>query len=455
MAACYDVRVSEGWAVAIGLAAVVVLILINALFVAAEFAFVAVRRSRVEQLASSGVGRARLLLGTLQHLDRSIAATQLGITMAGLALGWLGEPVLAGIIEPPIDAVLGDLVGDTAATIVATIIAFAIVTTLVIVFAELAPKSLALARTEGVALWVAPPVTVFARIFGPFVWALNRAGRLAVRPLGVNSSSGEEETLEPEELELVIEASARAGLLSTSELLLARRALEFSAIQANQIMVPRTELVAIDANDSLEEVLNVVERHQHTRYPVYEDDLDHILGIIDAKDLLALVRRGEGGWRSLVRPVVAIPESVSVEVAVAAMRAKQVQIVVLVDEHGGTSGILTADEVLYRLLGRWLGGRSGQPTDTVRSLPTGNLLLSGLALIADVEDATGAELADEDYDTVGGFIMARLGRIPRAGDRVNVPGYQFRVMAMDGRRVDRVLVVKNSADEAANTAAAV
>jgi len=455
VAACYDVRVSEGWAVAIGLAAVVVLILINALFVAAEFAFVAVRRSRVEQLASSGVGRARLLLGTLQHLDRSIAATQLGITMAGLALGWLGEPVLAGIIEPPIDAVLGDLVGDTAATIVATIIAFAIVTTLVIVFAELAPKSLALARTEGVALWVAPPVTVFARIFGPFVWALNRAGRLAVRPLGVNSSSGEEETLEPEELELVIEASARAGLLSTSELLLARRALEFSAIQANQIMVPRTELVAIDANDSLEEVLNVVERHQHTRYPVYEEDLDHILGIIDAKDLLALVRRGEGGWRSLVRPVVAIPESVSVEVAVAAMRAKQVQIVVLVDEHGGTSGILTADEVLYRLLGRWLGGRSGQPTDTVRSLPTGNLLLSGLALIADVEDATGAELADEDYDTVGGFIMARLGRIPRAGDRVNVPGYQFRVMAMDGRRVDRVLVVKNSADEAANTAAAV
>lgn len=455
MAACYDVRVSEGWAVAIGLAAVVVLILINALFVAAEFAFVAVRRSRVEQLASSGVGRARLLLGTLQHLDRSIAATQLGITMAGLALGWLGEPVLAGIIEPPIDAVLGDLVGDTAATIVATIIAFAIVTTLVIVFAELAPKSLALARTEGVALWVAPPVTVFARVFGPFVWALNRAGRLAVRPLGVNSSSGEEETLEPEELELVIEASARAGLLSTSELLLARRALEFSAIQANQIMVPRTELVAIDANDSLEEVLNLVERHQHTRYPVYEEDLDHILGIIDAKDLLALVRRGEGGWRSLVRPVVAIPESVSVEVAVAAMRAKQVQIVVLVDEHGGTSGILTADEVLYRLLGRWLGGRSGQPTDTVRSLPTGNLLLSGLALIADVEDATGAELADEDYDTVGGFIMARLGRIPRAGDRVNVPGYQFRVMAMDGRRVDRVLVVKNSADEAANTAAAV
>jgi len=444
--------VSEGWAVAIGLTAVVVLIAINALFVAAEFAFVAVRRSRVEQLATSGLGRARLLLGTLQHLDRSIAATQLGITMAGLALGWLGEPVLAGIVEPPIDASLGEIAGETAAHIIATVVAFALVTTLVIVFAELAPKSLALAKTEGVALWVAPPVSVFARILGPAVWALNRAGRLAVLPFGVKTSGGEEETLEPEELELVIEASARAGLLSTSELLLARRALEFSAIQADQIMVPRTELVAIDATDSLEEVLNLVERHQHTRYPVYEEDLDHILGIIDAKDLLALVRRGEGGWRSLVRPVVAIPESVSVEVAVAAMRARQVQIVVLVDEHGGTSGILTADEVLYRLLGRWLGGRSGQPADTVRPLPTGNLLLSGLALIADVEDATGAELADEDYDTVGGFIMARLGRIPHAGDRVDVPGYQFRVMAMDGRRVDRVLVVKMGQGEPAAAA---
>ena len=239
---------------------------------------------------------------------------------------------------------------------------------------------------------------------------------------------------------MVIEASARAGLLSTSELLLARRALEFSAIQADQIMVPRTEVVAIDAESALDEVLTVIETHQHTRYPVFEDDLDHILGILDAKDVLRLLHHGGSDWRSLVRPAVAIPESVSVEVAVAAMRAQQVQIVILVDEHGGTSGILTADEVLYRLLGRWLGGR--QAEEAVRPLATGNLLLSGLALVADVEDATGAELATEDYDTVGGFIMARLGRIPRVGDRVDVPGYQFRVMAMDGRRVDRVLVVK-------------
>ena len=284
------------------------------------------------------------------------------------------------------------------------------------------------------------PLAIFRGIFRPFVWLLNYAGALVVRPFGVRRS-GNEESLDADELELVMQASARAGLLSKSELLLARRALEFSEIQADQIMVPRTEVVAIDAEAELETVLATVESQQHTRYPIYEGDLDHILGILDAKDLLKLLRAGERGWRALVRPAVAIPESVSVEIAVAAMRANQVQIVLLVDEHGGTSGILTADEVLYRLLGRWLGGR-GQGQETVRTLPAGNLLLSGLALIADVEDATGAELADEDFDTVGGFIMARLGRVPHVGDRVELPGYQFRVMAMDGRRVDRVLVVK-------------
>jgi putative hemolysin len=429
-----------GWGLALGLGAVVGLILFNAIFVAAEFAFVGIRRTRVEQLAAGGNSRARLLLASLRALDRTIATTQLGITMAGLALGWLGEPVIARVIDPPVSAVLS-FAPQAISSVATIVISFSLVTALVIVFAELVPKSVALARVEGAALWLAVPVTVFGRIFQPVVWALNRAGRMIVRPFGIRPGSAADETLDTDELELVIQASARAGLLSTSELLLARRALEFGAIQANQIMVPRTEVVAVDAEADIDMLLATIAEHQHTRYPVYEGDLDHVLGILDAKTLLGLVRSGATDWRSLVRPAVAIPEAVSVEIAVAAMRANQVQIVILVDEHGGTSGILTADEVLYRLLGRWLG-RGPRGDETVRKLPAGNLLLSGLALIADVEDETGAELADEDYDTVGGFIMTRLGRIPRVGDRVDVQGYQFRVMAMDGRRVDRVLVVR-------------
>jgi CBS domain containing-hemolysin-like protein len=420
---------------------VVVLVLFNAVFVAAEFAFVSVRRTRVDQLASAGNGRAKLLVRVLQHLDSTIATTQLGVTMAGLALGWLGEPVLAKIIEPPVEAALG-FAPSSVASVVSVVVAFTLVTAIAIIFGELAPKSIALHGGVKLALWLALPVRAFGTVFRPFVWLLNRAGALVVYPLGIRPSNERDTTLDTEELEMVIEASARAGLLSTSELLLARRALEFSAIQADQIMVPRTEVVALDAEDSLETVLDVVAHHQHTRYPVFEEDLDHVLGILDAKDLIALVHSGGREWRPLVRPAVAIPESVSVGTAVASRRARQGQIVSLVDEHGGTSGILTADEVLYRLLGRWLGG-GRQGGESVRALAAGNFLVSGLALIADVEDATKADLANEDYDTVGGFVMAKLGRIPRVGDRVEVPGYQFRVMAMDGRRVDRVLVVKS------------
>lgn len=429
------------WTV-IGLVSVIVLVAANGLFVATEFAYVAVRRSRIEQLASTGQSRAKLLLASLHDLDNYIAATQLGITMSSLALGWVGEPALARIIEPPIEAIVGSWAADAVAHTVSVIVAFTVITTLHIVLGELAPKTMALQRSEATALWVAAPIAVFNRVFRPFIWVMNAAGRAVVRPFGIAPASEHEANLSPEELELVIQASARAGLLSSSELMLARRALEFSAIQADQIMVPRTEVVAIDSTAGLEEVLSLVEQHQHTRYPVFEDDLDHILGVLDAKALLKLLHSGGSDWRGLVEPAVAIPESVSVEVAVQAMRAKQVQIVVLVDEHGGTSGILTADEVLYRLLGRWLGG-GRQQGETVRPLAAGNLLVSGLALIADVEDATQAELTSEDYDTIGGFIMHRLGRIPRVGDRVEVPGYQFRVMAMDGRRVDRVLVVKH------------
>lgn len=433
---------SDTWLVIIGLVSVLLLVAANGLFVATEFAYVAVRRTRVEQLAESGHARAKLLLSSLHDLDNYIAATQLGITMASLALGWVGEPALARLIGPPVESVVGSW-APAISHGVAVAISFALITTLHIVLGELAPKTLALQRSEATALWVAAPIAVFNRIFRPFIWLMNAAGRAVVRPFGIHPAHEHEASLDTDELELVIQASARAGLLSTSELLLARRALEFSAIQADQIMVPRTEVVAIDAEDPLSEILDIVAKHQHTRYPVFEGDLDHILGILDAKDLLALVRSGSGDWRALVRPAVAIPETVSVEVAVATMRARQVQILLLIDEHGGTSGILTADEVLYRLLGRWLGGaRPGG--EAVRPLAAGNFLVSGLALITDVEDATHAELADEDYDTVGGFVMARLGRIPHVGDRVRVPGYEFRVMAMDGRRVDRVLVVKGS-----------
>ncbi len=431
---------SETWFIVFDLVAVVLLVAANGLFVATEFAYVAVRRSRVEQLAGQGHARARVLLGALKELDHYIAATQLGITMSSLALGWIGEPALGHLIEPPIEDLVGGFAADAVAKTASFLVAFAVITALHIVLGELAPKTIALSRSEATALWVAAPIALFSRVFGPFIWILNHAGRLVVRPFGLGVMEEGRDSLDPEELEIVIEASARAGLLSSSELLLARRALELGQIQADQIMVPRTELVAIDASARFDEVVKLVVSSPHSRFPVFEEDLDNVVGVIEGKDLLPLVREGSEDWRRLVRPVVAVPETVSVEDAIATMRRREVRMLLLVDEHGGTAGILTADEVLYRLLGRWLAGPGNEGREHVRTLATGNILLSGLALITDVEDATGLDLQSDEFDTVGGFVMSRLGRIPVVGDVVEEPGYRFRVTAMDGRRVDRVLV---------------
>ena len=428
---------------ALGLVAVLALVAANGLFVATEFAYVAVRRTRVEQLASGGHARARLLLGSLGRLDTYIAATQLGVTMCSLALGWVGEPALAGLLEPPLERLLGGVAGTAAAHTIAVAVAFAAITTLLIVFGELAPKQMALARAERTALWMAAPMAVFARVFRPFIWALNGMGLGVARLAGVRPAADAEATLAPEELEIVMEASERAGLLSTAELLLARRGLEFGEIQASRIMVPRTEVVAIDAAATLAEALATVTAHPHRRYPVSEGDLDHVLGLLDAMDLLQLARAedADADWRALAQPVVAIPETVSVEVAVTEMRDRGAKLVVLIDEHGGASGILSGDDVLARLLGRWHDASRPRTGERVRRLPNGNLLLDGLALVADLEAAAGIDIAGdgEDFDTVGGLVMARLGRIPAVGERFREAGYEFQVTAMEGRRVARVL----------------
>jgi len=435
--------------ITIGLLAVLALVAANGLFVATEFAYVAVRRTRIEHLASSGHTRARLLLGSLNQLDMYIAATQLGITMSSLGLGWVGEPALASLIEPVLEDLFGDWAGTAASHTIAVTITFILITVLHIVFGELAPKTLALSQSERTALWVVAPIEVFARIFRPFIIVLNGMGLAVTRLVGVQPVSEEDSTLAPEELELVMEATARAGLLSTAELLLARRGLEFGEIQADQIMAPRTEVIAIDTNSSITEVIAITTSHTHRRYPVYEDDLDHIIGLLDTKELMGLVGEEGQDWRSLVGPVVAIPESVSVEVAVTEMRAQGAKLVVLVDEHGGTSGILSGDDVLARLLGEWHGGTRQQAGERIRQLPNGNLMLDGLALAADLEEITEIKLegTGEDFDTISGFAMERLGHIPAVGERFAEGGYEFQVTAMDGRRVARVIARRNVTPE--------
>ncbi len=432
----------------LGIAGVVVLIAANGLFVATEFAYVAVRRTRIEQLAENGHTRARLLLTALKQLDKYIASTQLGITMSSLALGWIGEPVIAGLLESPLKNLFGSGVGEAVSHTIAIAVAFIIVTGLLIVFGELAPKRIALQKSESIALWVAAPIAAFTRIFSPFIWALNGLGRLAVRLIGIKPiDDAENSIMEPEELERVIKASANAGQLSTVELLLARRGLEFGEIQADQIMTPRTEIVSLNTAMNLEEVHQIVDINPHTRYPVCEGDLDHMMGLLDTKDLLNL---NGNSWLSQIGSLVAIPEATSVEVAVTELQTQKAHMAMLIDEHGGTTGILTESDVLWRLLGR--SNQSEEvATQLIRPLQGGNFLLEGTLLIDDLENELQVKIdtEGEEYDTAGGLAMARLGRIPKAGDLFVEESYEFRVMAMDGKRVSRLLMrkIKQSENE--------
>ncbi len=419
------------------LLAVVALVLGNAFFVAAEFALVAVRRSRVEELVSKGVTGARSVRRAITHLDHYIAATQLGITLMSLGLGWLGEPTLGRLLE----RVFGHAPGSGT---LAVTIAFATITALHIVIGELTPKSVALQHPERTALLVAQPLAAFDLVFRPAVLALNGAGRAVTRLLGLRAPTGHELVHSAEELKMLVEASGRAGALEESERQIIYRAFDFADFAAHEVMVPRTELVAVEADTPGPALLRLVRDAGYSRYPVYEGSLDQVVGILHVRDLLDAVLEGrleQVTARELAREALFVPDSLPVDELLNRMREQGTTIAVVLDEFGGTAGLVTLENVLERLVGSLRDEFEREREPEVQHLPDGSTLLSGLTLISDVNEMFRLDLDDREYDTIGGYIFGTLGRLPKPGDVVPVKGYDLRVERMDGRRVDRVRVI--------------
>ncbi len=430
---------------ALGVASVFVLVLANGFFVATEFAIVGVRRSRLDHLATVGVANARAAQQVVGHLDTYIAACQLGITMASLALGWVGEPALAHLIEPPLEALVGRF-APTAAHGVAIGISFAIITSLHIVIGELAPKGLALQRPEGTALSVARPMQLFEFLFRWPIALLNGVGNGVLRIFGLHPAAGHELVHSVDELRLLVTGSQEAGVVEESEARIARRAFTFADQTAGALMTPRTEVDAVSVDVSLPELRARVAASAHTRLPVYRDSLDHIVGVLHVTDFYkALDKARETGapfdLRPLLRGTTAVPASKPADDLLDEMRAAARYFAVVVDEYGGTAGIVTVDDLVEALVGR-------MPPETtpgdVRATPQvvqeadGSLLMDGLLRLEEWEEATGVQVEPADHEaaeTLGGLIMARLGRIPRAGDEVTVADHTLRVEALDGRRV--------------------
>ena len=464
---------------ALGLVAVVILVLANGFFVATEFSLVSVRRTRIQQLAAEGNRRAVSVLDRLTHLDTYIAATQLGITISSLALGWIGEPVVAVIVEDVVHYLPFEI-GSTTIHAISFVIAFSIVTALHIVIGELAPKSLALQRPEQTALAVTTWIHGFLVIFRPVIYGLNWVGNRVVKMFGIEPAGGHAMVQSAEELMLSIQASREAGLVNQTAHDLVGRAFSFNDLQARHVMVPRTEVTAIPIDATLDDVMQVASDTSHTRLPIYEDDNDHIVGIIKVKRLMpiflaqveaeaiartaqvAVASNGHEPLDGSAREALAVaeeraqafrirdymmdamlvPETLAASEVLTRMREEQIQMAVVIDEYGGTAGIVTLQDIVTHLVGRVQDHedeeeRNGHTAD-------GILHLDGLTGLVELREQYNIDLLDEGYDveTLGGYVFFVLGRPAIVGDQVTAPsGQQFVVEAMEGLRVSRVQVV--------------
>lgn len=421
--------------IALRLAAVIALVLANAFFVAAEFALVSARRTRLDELAKAGDRKAMLALRAIQSLSRYLAASQLGITLASLALGWIGETTVASLIDgwfaalPP--------AGRAVAThTVASVIAFSIITSLHIVLGEQVPKSIAIVAPEQSSRWLAPPLMVFTWIMAGPTKLLNSASNWTLRLFGLRPPGEQERVHSPEELRTLVEQSQEFGTLGAQDARMLEGVFEFSEKTAEEVMTPRTDVVAIPAEATVEAAADVVAESERSRYPVYHDTLDEIAGIVHAKDILRGIRQTPGAKVStLVRTPLFVPGTREVEDVLADMKRLKTHMAVVLDEYGGTAGVVTMEDLLEEIVGPIVDefDAAERPAS-----PTGTVLLDGAMPISEFNSEYEETLSDVDYTTIGGWIFGQLGRLPRVGDRIPVGNHLFEVAEMEGRRVKRV-----------------
>ena len=410
---------------------------------AAEFSLVSVRRTRIAELVASGNVSAVAVQKAISNPDRVIAATQLGITIASLGLGWIGEPALAHWLYPLVQLFPADIQPEVSHSIAAGV-SFAIITFLHVVVGELAPKSIALQDPERTSLVVARPTLWTEWVFKPVIMLLNGTGNALLKLVGVKPASGHELVHSVAELKMLVTASAESGVVEEDESEMLHAIFDFGELLVRQVMIPRTEVVAVEADMPLEEVTKLVTENPYTKLPVYEENLDQILGILHVKDLLRLItQKGEhnGTARSLVRDTLYVPETLSVNHLLHQFRDNSQHIAIVLDEYGGTAGLVTLEDLLEEIVGE-VHDPFEDETPEIQVLPDGTTLIDGLMLIEEVNEHLGLNLIDPHYDTIAGYVMGKLGRVPKTGDVIESGGVRIKVEAMDGLRVSRLQLTR-------------
>jgi magnesium and cobalt exporter, CNNM family len=434
---------------------IVVLLLLNGYFVAAEFALVRSRRIRLESMVRGGDGMARMVLKATSNLARMLSASQLGITLASLALGALTEETLSDyfshlVTRLPVPIELSVRVA------LGSVLAIAFVTYFHVVFGELAPRSVALTYPERVARWLVPPLFVFEWLMRPFAITLSKSSELVLRAFGQKPQSLEESLHSPEELRILVEQSEESGVLEAGDAGMLEGVFEFSEKNAREVMTPRTEISALPIDATLDETLALVEESGRSRYPVYEDTIDNIVGVVLAKDLIPVLHASRPASAppfavaSIMRPVHVVPGSREVEEVLADFKRLKEHMAVVLDEYGGTAGLVTMEDLLEEIVGEILDEYDELP-EPASNESADLVIVPGNTNIGELNERFSLSVPEDDYTTVGGFVFGALGRLPVLGDRVTAGGAVFTVREMDGRRIDSLAVDLHSAGDRRST----
>ena len=423
----------------------------NGFFVASEFAMVKVRKTRIEQLVNEGNYNAKIALEALKDLDKFIAAVQLGVTISSIGLGWVGEGTLAHIIEPVFSFIPG--VGQDIATHTLSVsIAFALITLLHVVIGELIPKSIALEFTEKTTLIIAKPMQIITFVFNPFIWVLNGFGNWLLKLFHIPHSHRGSLVHSTEELDMLVNASYDGGVLNETEKDILHNAFKFSDLTAKQVMIPRTDMVCISIDASIEELNKLAAENQYTRYPVYEDDIDHITGLVHVKDLYSLALRNEERPISQIqREILLVPETMTMDNLILEFKKRKGQMAIVIDEFGGTSGLITLEDVMEEIFGDVQDefDEEEEEEDIKEIAPDvyeANAMMR-IDEIAEFFNLDEKDFDDEDVDTIGGLVVKQLGRLAEVNDSASLNGLNFIVKEIDGARITKLIIKREQPPE--------
>lgn len=426
------------------LVVIAILIALTAFFVASEFAIIRIRSSRIDQLIEEGNTSALSAKKVISNLDEYLSACQLGITITALVLGWLGESTIERLLRPIFQSLH---VSENLTPVLAIGIAFAAITFLHVVVGELAPKTLAIQKTEMITLVVARPLILFYKIMYPIIWALNNSARITASMFGLKPVSENEIAHTEEELRIILSESYKSGEINQSEFKYVNKIFEFDNRIAKEVMVPRTEIVSLSKDDTLKTLLQVLQEEKFTRYPIIDGDKDHIIGLVNVKEMITdLVGNENSALQTLekyTRPILRVIETVPIHDLLVKMQKDRVQMAVLMDEYGGTSGLVTVEDILEEIVGEIRDEFDMDEIPMVRVIKEHHYIIDSKVLVTEVNDLLGLEIDDEDIDTIGGWILTENYEA-KEGDILPHASYTFKILEMEEHHIKYIEVIKKA-----------